>query len=97
MLRGISQHGSHQPSRSERPLTCIFTPGRPDPPGSHVIPVSTAGAESQQALGLGMGSQGTQNLPLAHLHPSLHICFPISRATPPLSPSHLWKSFFHKV
>ena len=44
MLRGISQDGSHQPSRSERPLTCIFTPGRPDGPGSHVIPVSTAGA-----------------------------------------------------
>ena len=53
--------------------------------------------QQEQALGLGTSSQGTQNLPLAHLHPSFHICFPISRATPPSSPSHLWKSFFHKV
>ena len=97
MLRGASQDGSHQLSRSERPLACIFTPRRPDPPGSHEIPVSTAGAESQQALGLGMSSQRTQNLPLAYLHPSFHICFPISRTSPPSSPSHLWESFFSKV
>lgn len=86
MLRGASQDDSHQQSREERPGTCIFTPGRPDPTGSQVTPVSTAGANSQQALGLGTTFQGTQSLPLAHLHLSTVVSPPPGLLLPSVPP-----------